>query len=162
MPWNLSARLPHALEPMLEVAPCLGTYLRGCPMPWNLSARLPHAWEPMLEVAPCLGTYLRGCPMPWNLSARLPHALEPLCEVAPCLGTYVRGCPMPWNLSAKLGVCPADAFSSHVIHISSGSSGVPFKKTPEKYHNFAKLDPTPHTLFFAFFHRNSAFFPRFF
>ena len=48
MPWNLSARLPHALEPMLEC----------CPMPWNLSARLPHAWEPMLEVAPCLGTYL--------------------------------------------------------------------------------------------------------
>ena len=34
---------------------------------------------------------------------------------------------------------------------SWGSSGVPIQKTPEKYDNFAKLDPTPHTLFFAIF-----------
>ena len=35
--------------------------------------------------------------------------------------------------------------------MSWGSSGVPIQKTPEKYDNFAKLDPTPHTLFFAIF-----------
>ena len=87
MPWNLSARLPHALEPICEVAPCQrSTYVeRLKTMPWQ--------------------AYLRGCPMPavaplcaegCSTHAQMPSPPKNLRKVALCLpGTYVRGCRAP-------------------------------------------------------------------